>query len=700
MTSDNEILSVTTENLGSLLSPKRKAQFQDPLLPFSGLHGAMNMIGKIMQIDFKFVSETLNATPVEDAIDRICRMSGVDYRSIRVETLLYNASPIPLLAFYGKEQTPVVLELKTEGCFCHDPATGKTFALKPEEAAQLGPFAYQFYRSLTQEGDLTFFKMLKKMVKFHIRDAAVALAAGFLFTLFALFTPFAIKWLFDTVLPSGSLSFLFQLSLGVAVALLATALFMMVQRYTISRLRSMVVHDLQLGIWGKVFHSSSKILRKFSVGEIFEKIDYFSRTQQLLGEQAVTSLINLFYSLFYLGVMLYFSWPFTLGALVIIVVSFLLLLGIINIFIRIERRLLPLDNKLVSKVVQFIRGIRTIRVTNSEDRFFASWANSFIPTQRLQKEMGITRTAFTCLVQATPMLITLMIYIMAVVRLEQGETTIFNMTIGDYMAFVYALNSFVQSTFGVFGYYFELMTITPTWNQAKEILEVPPESTYVANSLTPLKGEIALDHVDFAYQEDRPILRGIDLTIKPGEFVGIVGPTGCGKSTLIRLLLGLEVPSKGTVRYDGKELSEWDLKDLRGQIGCVLQNTTIFEGSILENILAGRRIDEKKIAEVIKMAGIAEFIEELPMGLHTGLSYGGTTISLGQKQRILIARALVNDPKVILFDEATSALDNESQKIISDNLADRKVTRIVVAHRPVTLKHADRIFIIQDGRLK
>jgi ABC-type bacteriocin/lantibiotic exporter with double-glycine peptidase domain len=294
------------------------------------------------------------------------------------------------------------------------------------------------------------------------------------------------------------------------------------------------------------------------------------------------------------------------------------------------------------------------------------------------------------------MLITLMIYIIAVVRLEQGE---FNMTLGDYMAFVYALNSFVQSTFGIFGYYFELMAITPTWNQAKEILEVPPESTYVANSIVPLKGDITLDHVDFAYQEDRPILNGIDLAIKPGEFVGIVGPTGCGKSTLIRLLLGLEVPSKGAVRYDGKELDEWDLKDLRGQIGCVLQNTTIFEGSILENIMAGRRIDEKKIAEVIKMAGIAEFIEELPMGLHTAMSYGGSTISLGQKQRILIARALVNDPKVILFDEATSALDNETQKVISDHLAERKVTRIVVAHRPVTLKHADRILTIQDGKM-
>lgn len=694
---ESETLTAAYANLGKLLASKNGDQFQDPLYPSSWIVMAMKRIGSLMKIDFKFAPEVAKSHSAEDAIDRICRMSDVEYRTMSVQSLLYASSPIPLLAFYGKNRTPVVLDLKGNESVCYDPVADKSFKLKKEDFLELGEYAYQFYRSFRQEEDLTFFKTMKKSLSFHVKDSLTALNAGLLYTLFALFPPFATKWLFDSVLPSGSVSFHFQLSIGVVVSLVASALFMVIQRYTISRLRSMITHDLQLGIWGKVFRSSSRILRKFSVGEIFEKIDYFARAQQTLGDQAVTAIVNVLYSCFYLIVMLYFSWAFTIGALAVIAGSFLLSMGVVGAFLKIKRRLLPYDNKLVSKVVQYIRGIRTIRVTDSEERFFASWSSSYIPTQKLQKEMGVLKTAYVCLNQAAPLLIALLIYAVSVIQFESGKTSVFQMTVGDYMAFVFAMNSFTQATFGCFGYVFELMAITPSWNQAKQLLEVPPESFHVAKSFTPLRGKITLEHVDFSYHPERPVLRDVNLSIEPGEFIGIVGPTGSGKSTLIRLLLGLESPSRGRVCYDGRELGQWDLKDLRTQIGCVLQNTTIFEGSILDNILAGRRFENGNIGEAIKMAGLAEFLAALPMGLHTPLSYGGTTISLGQKQRILIARAFVANPKVILFDEATSALDNGSQKVISDFLQERNVTRIIVTHRPVTLKSATRVFTLKDG---
>lgn len=698
-TEENDILNATCENLGSLLDPKGKTILHNPLLPFSGLHAAFVLLGKCMNFEFKFPPETLQDEAVEDKIDRIARCSNVDYRSIDLSSIAGLVSPIPLLAFYGEEMAPVVLHFTKKGCLIEDPKTQKRTRLRGEEFVKLAPLGYEFYRPFANEAHLNFYKMVKTLISYHKHEAWVALGAGFLFTLASLFFPFALKVLFDTVMRSGDLSFLYQLSLGVVASLAASALFMLVQRYTISRLRTMTLHDLQLGIWGKVFRSSSKILKKFTVGEIFEKIDYFARNQQILGEQAITALINAFYSIFYLGVMLYFSLPFALGALVFVIVSMIGSYFFVKTFIRIEKQFLPLGNKLVSKVVQFIRGIRTIRATDTEDRFFASWANSFIPTQLLQKEMGFVKTWFTCLIRATPMLIIFMVYTVTVIRFEQGETSIFSMTIGDYIAFIYALNAFVQATYGSLGYYFELLAIVPSWNQAKEVLEIPPESTYVAPALSKLTGDIKLENVHFAYHEDRPILKGASLTVKQGEFIGIVGPTGSGKSTVLRLLVGLETPSRGNVSFDGRDLSEWDLKDLRKQIGCVLQNTTIFEGSIFENITVGRRVEKEKIIEVIKAAGLENFIAELPMGLLTRLSYGGTTISMGQKQRILIARALVDDPKVILFDEATSALDNQSQKIVIDNLEKLKVTRIVVAHRPTTLRNADRIFAIEGGIL-
>lgn len=697
---ENDILKTACENLGTLLEPERKKIVRNPLQPFSSLHAAFDHLGKQLQFSFIFPPDTLQKEALEDRIDRIARASEVDYRSIDLKSIFGVVSPVPLLAFYGDDKKPVVIKLNKSGCALYDPVNDRWNQLGVDQIENFAPLVYEFYRPIGVDASPGFFNVLKKMLSYHKHEAIVALASGFLFTLASLFFPFAIKILFDTVMRSGDVSFLFQLSTGLAAVLISSAMFSLVQRYTVSRLRTMIQHDLQLGLWGKVFRSSSKILKKFTVGEIFEKINYFSRSQQTLGENAITAVINAFYAIFYLGVMLYFSLQFSLGVIAIVAISFLFSYFFMKYFIKLERIFLPLENKLVSKVVQFIRGIATIRASDSEDRFFASWTNSFIPTQQLLMRMGITKTWFTSLIRSTPMIITLMVYIVAVIRLEQGETSIFSMTIGDYIAFVYALNSFVQATFGAYSYYFELMAIVPTWNQAQEVLNFPPESKFVAPSRTTLSGNIHLENVHFAYSEERPLLKGINLNVKQGEFIGIVGPTGCGKSSLLRLLMGLEVPTRGNVYYDGRDLSEWDLKDLRSQIGCVLQNSTIFAGSILENITVGRRISKEKLEEVVNAAGLSAFIAELPMGLLTMLSYGGSTISMGQKQRILIARALVDDPKLILFDEATSALDNQTQQVVSHNLSNLKVTRIVVAHRPAALMSANRVYLLEEGILK
>jgi ABC-type bacteriocin/lantibiotic exporter with double-glycine peptidase domain len=273
-------------------------------------------------------------------------------------------------------------------------------------------------------------------------------------------------------------------------------------------------------------------------------------------------------------------------------------------------------------------------------------------------------------------------------------------TTGDYLAFVYALNSIVQASFAAFNYFFEVLGVAPSWNQAKDVISLPPESTYVSPAFIPLKGDIDIENVHFSYEPDKPVLKEVNLSIKAGEFIGIVGRTGSGKSTLFRLLLGMEEPSKGVIRIDGRDLKERDLLDYRSQVGCILQNSLVFEGSLLENIALGRKVDEAKIQEVLKASELASFVAELPMGIHTHLSYAGNNISLGQKQRVLIARGLINNPKILFFDEATSAQDNLTQKRIMENLEAMRITRVVIAHRRSTLANADRIFSLENGRLE
>jgi ABC-type bacteriocin/lantibiotic exporter with double-glycine peptidase domain len=238
------------------------------------------------------------------------------------------------------------------------------------------------------------------------------------------------------------------------------------------------------------------------------------------------------------------------------------------------------------------------------------------------------------------------------------------------------------------------------WERAEPILRSQPE--YDANKVNPgtLKGRVALEEVTFGYREDGPpVLNRISLHAEPGEFVAIVGPSGSGKSTLFRLLLGFETPASGRVYYDNFDLQQLDLVAVRRQLGVVLQNGRIGTGSIFENITAGANLSHEDAWKAAQMAGFAEDIQQFPMGMHTVISEGGTNLSGGQRQRLLIARALVNQPKIILMDEATSALDNRTQMIVTESLDKLQVTRVVIAHRLSTIRNADRIYVVEGGRL-
>ena len=234
---------------------------------------------------------------------------------------------------------------------------------------------------------------------------------------------------------------------------------------------------------------------------------------------------------------------------------------------------------------------------------------------------------------------------------------------------------------------------------AEPILKAEPEVTEDKEVLTRVSGNIELSHVSFRYEENTPyIFNDLSIKIKAGEYVAIVGRTGCGKSTLIRLLLGFETPEKGAVYYDGKDLARIDPRSLRKKMGVVTQNGKLFQGDIFSNIvISAPQLTMKEAWEAAEIAGIANDIREMPMGMQTVISEGQGGISDGQKQRLMIARAVAPKPSILIFDEATSALDNKTQKKVSDALDRLKCTRIVVAHRLSTIRNCDRILVLDHG---
>ena len=339
-----------------------------------------------------------------------------------------------------------------------------------------------------------------------------------------------------------------------------------------------------------------------------------------------------------------------------------------------------------------ISGVQKIKLAGAEKRAFAKWGKQFAASARLQynppaflKFNGVITTAIS-------LAGTIAMYYFAVTS---------GITVADYYAFNTAYGMVSGAFMSLAGIALTIANIKPVLEMIKPILDARPEISEGKRVIERLSGGIELNNVSFRYNENMPlVVDNLSLKIRPGQYVALVGATGCGKSTLMRLMLGFETPQKGAVYYDGKDLSGTDLKSLRRKIGVVMQNGKLFSGDVFSNItISAPWLTLDDAWEAAELAGIAEDIRRMPMGMHTIISEGSGGVSGGQRQRLMIARAIAPKPKVLMFDEATSALDNLTQKKVSESLDKLKCTRIVIAHRLSTIRSCDRIIYLEGGKI-
>jgi ATP-binding cassette subfamily C protein len=294
----------------------------------------------------------------------------------------------------------------------------------------------------------------------------------------------------------------------------------------------------------------------------------------------------------------------------------------------------------------------------------------------------------------------ILLYAFSYRLLIQGRGDGEGISLGVFLAFNAAFATFLAGVTSLSGTVVGFLDTMTKGRRIKPILEEEPETDLSKADPGRLSGRLEVTDVEFSYRADGPrILDGVTIRAEPGEFIAVVGPSGSGKSTLLRLVLGFETPSAGSVMFDGQDLSNLDVLAVRRQLGVVLQGGKLDVGSIFDNIACGNVITLDEAWAAAEDAGMADEIREMPMGLHTIVSVGGGNLSGGQRQRLLIARALAHRPRILLFDEATSALDNKTQAIVSESLERLRVTRIVIAHRLSTIRRADRIYVIEGGRV-
>jgi ABC-type bacteriocin/lantibiotic exporter with double-glycine peptidase domain len=364
--------------------------------------------------------------------------------------------------------------------------------------------------------------------------------------------------------------------------------------------------------------------------------------------------------------------------------------------LRLERGVMAEEGRLSGLVFQLVCGVAKLRTTGAEERAYAQWAGGLARQKKLTLESGRVDNKLTVFGMVFPLLATMALFAITVKSLHGSD----GITTGAFVAFSAAFSGFLTGVLTLGASLLSVLSIVPLYERAKPVLASLPEDDASKADCGELVGRIEVDHVTFRYHsESAPVLSDVSIAVEAGEFVAIVGPSGSGKSTLLRLLLGLEMPERGAVLYDQKRLVDLDLHKLRQKIGVVMQSARVRHGSMLQNIVGMSARTEEDAWEAARIAGLDEDIRQMPMNMHTMLQQGGGTLSGGQRQRLMIARAVVARPRVLFFDEATSALDNRTQALVNDRLRQISATRVAIAHRLSTIVAADRIYVMEAGRI-
>ncbi|MFC1770945.1 ATP-binding cassette domain-containing protein, partial [Candidatus Margulisiibacteriota bacterium] len=400
------------------------------------------------------------------------------------------------------------------------------------------------------------------------------------------------------------------------------------------------------------------------------------------------------FSLFIAGLLFYFDFYLAVFSLILILLFTFYCIWAGLIYLNGQKKMLVQKGKLSSLLHQFMIGIEKIKVSSSKRRAFVAWARLFKKYRSLSLRSYEIKDGihFTIIVFRLFSLVLLF----GIAGYFRGLT----LATGNFIAFFVAFDALFQNTAELADAYFTILEAVPVFKSSDVIYKTIPEKEDLKTTVDTFQGNIEVNNIFFRYSTDSPIIiDDLSFRLEPNEFVAFVGPSGSGKSTLVRLLLGFEKPDSGSIYYDGYNLDKLDLQSVRRQIGSVLQNSMLLPGSIYSNISGARNLTIEDIWEAIIQAGLEEEISDLPMGLETVITEGGSTFSGGQKQRLLIARALVTRPRILFFDEATSALDNYTQSVIINNLENLRATRIVIAHRLSTIRNADRIYVVDKGKI-
>lgn len=572
--------------------------------------------------------------------------------------------------------------------------TGKSEKLTKQVAEKIEPGIFCVGRTLPEKS-----LELKDLVRFGCQsvqgaDIFSVLLLGLAGTLIGILIPTLNQKVYDEYIPLGNYAYLIQLCTVIASFMIGNLFFTVVKNLMDFRIACKVGYDMQNAVYHRVLHLPESFFRNFDSADLAQRMTSAGSMANKTAQSVVVTGFSTLFSLMYFVRMLTYSVKLTFIAFLMVLVFVLVIWLISSRSIRYEKNMAEYDGKAAARLYQYLSGIDKLRMAGVEDRSIYEY---LVPFSRKQTE-AIKKTRLSgiaSVLNGTASSIFSMVLYWLIIKKNM------NLSMGSFIAFNSAFGSLSSALLQLVRTVLELYDLKPAYGRLKPVFSAVPEYEEDKSIPEEITGSITLENVTFSYRADSPeVLKNLSLHIKPGEYVGIVGPSGCGKSTLFKLLLGFETPNSGRICFDNHDLKSMNKKVLRKKMGVVLQNGKLIAGSIFENItITNSHADAADVDRVIEAVGLKEDIDNMPMGVHTIVSESSGTISGGQQQRILIARAIFNNPSILLFDEATSALDNLTQAMVCESLDKMKVTRVVIAHRLSTVKNCDRIFVISNGTL-
>jgi NHLM bacteriocin system ABC transporter ATP-binding protein len=688
------LLGGAMSRLAGVTQPGEVDDFGEEGLQTDPLLVACRLLGTRLGIAFELPLGLGESRKRSDPVSAIARASRVRVRRVLLAGDWWRQDNGPLLAYLAENERPVaLLPMSPSRYELVDPTTETRTPVTAANAGAVLPFGYTFYRPFASRPlgpwDLVRFGMLGSR-----RDWLFVILFGLAASLVGMFTPLVTGWVFDQIIPGAQRNQLLLVVLTLTVSALAIGLFQFTRGIAILRLETKMGSAVEAGIWDRLLNLPVPFFRRYTAGDLSLRALGIGAIRQVLTDVALSAVLSFVFSLVYFGLLFYYDGRLALLACGLFAI--ILLATGLSAFVqlRYQRGISQARGKITGLVLQMITGIARLRVAGAETRALAVWAREFSVQRKHTFQARSIANNLGTFTTVLPVLSSMALFA-TVSMLPEGK-----LSLGAFLAFNVAFVQILAAAImmsTVIGYAVE---VVPLCERAKPILESLPEATAVKAIPFNLSGDIEIGHVSFRYHLDGPlILNDVSLHIRPGEFVALVGPSGAGKSTVLRLLLGFENPTLGSIYYDREDLARLDCQAVRRQIGVVLQDSKLMAGDIFTNITGSSLLSLEDAWEAARLSGLAEDIKQMPMGMQTVVSEGGSTLSGGQRQRLMIARAIVSKPKILLFDEATGALDNETQASVSRSLDNLKATRVVVAHRLSTVRHADRICVVEGGRI-